>query len=143
MPTPPRERKPRLGVRLSCDTFLTSFSLKVDFYNYFQHGIDFFISSSAHVVKKVILHTNVVCLLYVFFCNPQINKVSLVRLYSNDINDVAGRLRGSPKMMKMVSWLLGFPVVCLTCDTIDTPPRKRFYDRVSFITFHLSNASSE
>ncbi|KAF8746026.1 hypothetical protein AX14_004308 [Amanita brunnescens Koide BX004] len=29
------------------------------FYNYFQHGIDFFISSSAHIVKKIILHTNV------------------------------------------------------------------------------------
>jgi len=29
------------------------------FYNYFQHGIDFFISSSTHVVKKIILHTNV------------------------------------------------------------------------------------
>ncbi|KAK2466284.1 hypothetical protein APHAL10511_001926 [Amanita phalloides] len=29
------------------------------FYNYFQHGIDFFISSSTHVVKKIVLHTNV------------------------------------------------------------------------------------
>ncbi|KAF8621610.1 hypothetical protein AX15_007630 [Amanita polypyramis BW_CC] len=29
------------------------------FYNYFQHGIDLFISSSTHVVKKIILHTNV------------------------------------------------------------------------------------
>lgn len=29
------------------------------FYNYFQHGIDFLISSSTHVVTKIILHTNV------------------------------------------------------------------------------------
>lgn len=29
------------------------------FYNYFQHGFDLFISSSTHVVKKVIFHTNV------------------------------------------------------------------------------------
>lgn len=28
------------------------------FYNYFQHGIDFLISGSTHVVKKIILHTN-------------------------------------------------------------------------------------
>ncbi|KAF8639981.1 hypothetical protein AX17_001227 [Amanita inopinata Kibby_2008] len=29
------------------------------FYNYFQHGLDLFISNSSHVVKKIILHTNV------------------------------------------------------------------------------------
>lgn len=29
------------------------------FYNYFQHGIDLFISSSTHVVRKIVLHTNV------------------------------------------------------------------------------------
>ncbi|KAF9055457.1 hypothetical protein BDZ89DRAFT_1088063 [Hymenopellis radicata] len=29
------------------------------FYNYFQHGIDFLISSSDHVVRKIILHTNI------------------------------------------------------------------------------------
>jgi hypothetical protein len=29
------------------------------FYNYFQHGIDFLISGSTHVVRKIILHTNV------------------------------------------------------------------------------------
>jgi hypothetical protein len=31
-----------------------------DFYNYFQHGIDFLLSDHTHVVKKIILHTNVV-----------------------------------------------------------------------------------
>lgn len=40
-----------------------------DFYNYFQHGIDFLISDHTHVVKKIILHSNVVsafpfCLFY-------------------------------------------------------------------------------
>jgi hypothetical protein len=29
------------------------------FYNYFQHGIDFLLSGSTHVVRKIILHTNV------------------------------------------------------------------------------------
>lgn len=31
-----------------------------DFYNYFQHGMDFLISETTHIVKKIILHTNVV-----------------------------------------------------------------------------------
>ncbi|KAI0347234.1 UPF0183-domain-containing protein [Trametopsis cervina] len=29
------------------------------FYNYFQHGIDFLLSGTTHVVKKVVLHTNI------------------------------------------------------------------------------------
>ncbi|KAF9464456.1 hypothetical protein BDZ94DRAFT_1354305 [Collybia nuda] len=29
------------------------------FYNYFQHGLDFLISGSTHVVKKIVLHSNV------------------------------------------------------------------------------------
>ncbi|KAF9008988.1 hypothetical protein BDQ17DRAFT_1275311 [Cyathus striatus] len=29
------------------------------FYNYFQHGIDFLLSGKAHVVKKIILHSNI------------------------------------------------------------------------------------
>ncbi|KAI0268387.1 UPF0183-domain-containing protein [Gloeopeniophorella convolvens] len=29
------------------------------FYNYFQHGIDFLISDNTHIVKKIILHSNV------------------------------------------------------------------------------------
>ncbi|KAF5333094.1 hypothetical protein D9611_002433 [Ephemerocybe angulata] len=29
------------------------------FYNYFQHGIDFLISDTTHIVKKVVLHTNI------------------------------------------------------------------------------------
>ncbi|KAJ3566417.1 hypothetical protein NP233_g7018 [Leucocoprinus birnbaumii] len=29
------------------------------FYNYFQHGLDFFISGSTHTVKKIIVHTNI------------------------------------------------------------------------------------
>ena len=33
----------------------------LDFYNYLQHGIDFLISGNTHTVKKIILHTNVVC----------------------------------------------------------------------------------
>lgn len=33
----------------------------LDFYNYFQHGIDFLISEHTHIVKKIVLHSNVVC----------------------------------------------------------------------------------
>ncbi|KXN86437.1 hypothetical protein AN958_10299 [Leucoagaricus sp. SymC.cos] len=29
------------------------------FYNYFQHGLDFFISGNTHTVKKIIVHTNI------------------------------------------------------------------------------------
>lgn len=29
------------------------------FYNYFQHGLDFFISGHTHTVKKIIVHTNI------------------------------------------------------------------------------------
>ena len=32
----------------------------IDFYNYFQHGIDFLLSDHTHIVKKIILHSNVV-----------------------------------------------------------------------------------
>jgi hypothetical protein len=32
---------------------------RADFYNYFQHGIDVLLSGD-HVVKKIILHTNIV-----------------------------------------------------------------------------------
>ncbi|KAL5488082.1 hypothetical protein ACEPAI_6190 [Sanghuangporus weigelae] len=31
----------------------------LDFYNYFQFGVDFLISSSTHLVQKIILHTNI------------------------------------------------------------------------------------
>jgi hypothetical protein len=31
-----------------------------DFYNYFQHGLDFLISGSSHLVRKIIIHSNVV-----------------------------------------------------------------------------------
>lgn len=34
--------------------------LLLDFYNYFQHGLDFLISGSTHIVKKIVLHSNVV-----------------------------------------------------------------------------------
>ena len=34
-----------------------------DFYNYFQHGIDVLLSGTTHVVKKIILHSNIVRLI--------------------------------------------------------------------------------
>ncbi|KAF8974467.1 hypothetical protein BDZ97DRAFT_1773730 [Flammula alnicola] len=66
------------------------------FYNYFQFGIDFLISETTHVVRKIILHTNV---------------------------------PGSPlfQRYKRCNWEIeGKP----EDDEDDTPPRKRFSDRV-------------
>lgn len=40
------------------DETLSKYSL--DFYNYFQYGIDFLISGVTHKVKKIILHSNIV-----------------------------------------------------------------------------------
>ncbi len=51
-----------------------------DFYNYFQHGIDFFISSSTHVVKKIILHTNVVCVSLFFSFYSRTNGEDIARI---------------------------------------------------------------
>lgn len=39
-----------------------------DFYNYFQYGMDFLISETTHVVKKIVLHTNVVGTSVFFEC---------------------------------------------------------------------------
>ena len=36
-----------------------------DFYNYFQHGIDILLSGTTHTVKKIILHSNIVRLLFI------------------------------------------------------------------------------
>ena len=41
-------------------TFIPRANWLVDFYNYFDHGIDFLISDSTHIVKKIVLHTNIV-----------------------------------------------------------------------------------
>ena len=45
---------PPLLKRFTCCTS------RPDFYNYFQHGIDFLISGVTHTVRKIILHTNIV-----------------------------------------------------------------------------------
>ena len=34
--------------------------IPLDFYNYFQHGIDFYISGNTHIVKKIVLQSNMV-----------------------------------------------------------------------------------
>jgi hypothetical protein len=35
-----------------------------DFYNYFQHGLDFFISGSTHTVNKIVVHSNIASLFH-------------------------------------------------------------------------------
>lgn len=79
---------------------------RLDFYNYFQHGIDFLISSSDHVVRKIILHTNIVrsprchCLPRLLNC-----PCSLGLRYFNVTKDVTGKLRAFQKTMKTVKLL--------------------------------------
>ena len=50
----------------------------VDFYNYFQFGIDFLISGRTHVVQKIILHSNVVWLRNIVFLIVNLNLIQLV-----------------------------------------------------------------
>ncbi|PPQ68008.1 hypothetical protein CVT26_007371 [Gymnopilus dilepis] len=45
------------GLSIQCSVLGTKSS--ADFYNYFQHGMDFLISESTNVVIKIILHSNV------------------------------------------------------------------------------------
>ena len=35
-------------------------TIPVDFCNYLQHGVDFLVDGTTHVVKKIVVHTNVV-----------------------------------------------------------------------------------
>jgi hypothetical protein len=45
----------------------TSLSIyALDFYNYFHHGVDFLISGQTHIVRKIIIHSNVVRCILVF-----------------------------------------------------------------------------
>ena len=82
-----------------------------DFYNYFQHGLDFFISGSTHTVKKIIVHTNIVCSfrshlplksLFIHHNN------SLGHLSFNDISAVTGKSKALQKTKKTVRLLCLF-----------------------------------
>lgn len=75
-----------------------------DFFNYFQYGIDFLISGTTHIVRKIILHTNIVSSTtadMIRWLSVGI-KTSPVHLCSIGTNDVHGRLKGFQRMMKMV-----------------------------------------
>ena len=52
--------KQTLDVRQSLEHIYRELRNLADFYNYFQYGIDFLISGTTHIVKKIILHTNIV-----------------------------------------------------------------------------------
>jgi hypothetical protein len=58
------DENPELSCTLLAHLVLPSHSsmtfYSADFYNYFQHGIDFLLSDHTHIVKKIILHSNVV-----------------------------------------------------------------------------------
>lgn len=73
-----------------------------DFYNYFQHGLDFLLSDNTHVVKKIILHTNVVSTIFVVFPLLPYPYRSRARPFSSGTNDVHGRSKVDPRMTRMV-----------------------------------------
>ncbi|KAI0327128.1 UPF0183-domain-containing protein [Cubamyces sp. BRFM 1775] len=74
------------------------------FYNYQQHGIDFLISGSTHVVKKIILHSNV-------------PGTPLFQRYKRCPWEIEGRPED---------------------DEDESPPRKKFYERVEEIQHFLA-----
>ena len=97
-----------------------------DFYNYFQYGIDFLISGTNHVVKKIILHSNLVgaCVFtsHISFLTPPISQ----GLHCfNNTSDARGQSRGSQKMTKMVR-----------------PPGHHFY-LLTHLTLHGRFSTSE
>jgi hypothetical protein len=89
-----------------CANFITSdvrcANLVVDFYNYFQHGVDFLVSGTTHTVRKIILHSNIVRKSVDYA--PCVNNAfeSLVLHYSNATSDVLGKSKVNQKMMKTV-----------------------------------------
>ena len=77
-----------------CKTFysfcIPSFQDHEDFYNYFQHGIDFLISGVDHVVRKIVLHTNIVIAPVSHVSSTDID-FSLARPCFNDTRGATGR----------------------------------------------------
>ena len=73
-----------------------------DFYNYFQFGVDFFISSSTHLVQKILLHTNIVREAISFAYLNLMAFVSPEPQCSSVTNGVLGKLRVYQKMRKTV-----------------------------------------
>ncbi|KAF8897631.1 hypothetical protein BD779DRAFT_1465771 [Infundibulicybe gibba] len=80
------------------------------FYNYFQHGLDFLLSGSSHIVKKIIVHTN-------------IPGSPLFQRYKRCNWEIEGKPEDDEDVPK---------------NATDTPPRKRFYDRFETISHFLS-----
>ena len=46
------------GIDLDCSA--TADHIYIDFYNYLHHGVDVLLDGSTHLVKKIILHSNIV-----------------------------------------------------------------------------------
>lgn len=67
---PTRSLKTRVRAQIVSHVFLLDSLLpwSLDFYNYFSHGIDFLISGQTHLVRKIILHSNVVSYNLRFLC---------------------------------------------------------------------------
>lgn len=88
-----RRKKTRASVQIVSHVFSLDGPLpwSLDFYNYFSHGIDFLISGQTHLVRKVILHSNVVSNeLRYLIASVKWAVLSRVPLCSNNINAARG-----------------------------------------------------
>ena len=82
-------------------------AISSDFYNYFQHGIDFLISGTTHIVIKIVLHTNIVSssrtITIIIFSPPaRLPARSLERRSSSGTSGVPGRSRAAPRTTRTV-----------------------------------------
>lgn len=77
--------------------------IRADFYNYLQHGVDFLVDGTTHVLKKIVVHTNVV---RVDLRSSDVRTYghisSLGRPCSRGTNDAPGKSKASLKMTRMV-----------------------------------------
>ncbi|KDQ64597.1 hypothetical protein JAAARDRAFT_75176 [Jaapia argillacea MUCL 33604] len=97
------------------------------FYNYFQHGIDILISGGSHIVKKIILHTN-------------IPGTPLFQRYKRCPWEIEGPPEDDEDGISSSNGCI-YPVIRLRLiilSRLDHPPRMRFHDRFDVINHFLS-----
>lgn len=109
-----------------------------DFYNYFQHGLDFFISGSTHTVKKIIIHSNIASSIPLSEIHQSNGTKTawISTLPTVQAMQLGNRRRTRRRRRRSVfqNSMFHSNIYCW----IDTPPRKRFYDRFETISHFLS-----
>ena len=107
-----------------------AFKFEVDFYNYFQFGVDFLISSSTHLVQKIVLHTNIVrniaCILRTRILNHYQPGTPMFQRYQRCPWEIEGKPEDEED--GVYCFVLVFDEV-FNSDQ-DAPPRVKFSDKV-------------